>query len=279
MDNSCEKFIPMISAYIDGELSSLDEKKLAQHLDTCLSCQRLLRDYQAIHSARFLSEPPPGLHEDIMSRIKAEPKPRRKKIVPFRYATAAAAVVALVLLGASGAFGSLFSSLTPTEVSVQSASTAMDTALAESAAEVRAIPAEIDVYDSTEILEETTEEEAAVEYTLEGAEDAEEVEIIIADTESDWEEATEETVVEDSTQLMTFTALVTSMENGSYGCIISYDGGDTEKYLPQELFVEQNLLGTEPLSLGDRITVTVAITGTDDDPGIEVIDVVVDHEE
>lgn len=276
MENSCEKIIPMISAYIDGELSPFDEKRLKQHLETCPSCRNILADYQAAYSSRFLSEPPPGLHDSIMAQIRSEPKPRRRLKTPFRYGTAAAAVIALVLLGASGTFGNLFSSLQPKEVSVQRAEAAMDTAMAESAAEVFKIPAEIDAYsldaDAKPQDEAPVEEEAAAEAEEEAAEAA------------PMAEATMEEDTTDEYQLMTFTALVTSLENGSYGCIVSYDSGENapdenKQYLPQELFIEQELLGSEPLSPGDRITVTVAVTGSDDDPIVDVIDVVVDHEE
>ncbi len=66
---SCQVYEEMLSAYIDGELSSQDEQALEAHLATCDSCRSALSELRAVKAALASvpeEEVPPGLHEMIM---------------------------------------------------------------------------------------------------------------------------------------------------------------------------------------------------------------------
>jgi len=66
---SCQVYEVMLSAYIDGELSSQDKEALEAHLATCDSCRSALSELRAVKAALASvpeEEVPPGLHEMIM---------------------------------------------------------------------------------------------------------------------------------------------------------------------------------------------------------------------
>ena len=86
---------------IDGPLSDLELQTLKTHFDQCPGCKLLYDDLHAVKSAMaqdtFLSDPPAGLHNRIMSSIKTERNRRRlliRRVIP---SLAAAAVFIVVL--------------------------------------------------------------------------------------------------------------------------------------------------------------------------------------
>ena len=98
---SHEIYEALISARLDGELSPEEEAGLEAHLAVCPRCRAAKSELEAVHRL-LLDEaavPPPGLTERIMADL---PPQRKKAKVPWarRIAPlAAAAVVALVVIG------------------------------------------------------------------------------------------------------------------------------------------------------------------------------------
>ncbi len=118
----CVEFSPMLSAYIDDELSPVELVSLAGHLKTCSACARELDEHMAVKSLLHQADPYwpkkfPG--KDFTSRVigklregVAYPKPPAENAPAWRlfFATparvAAAAAVSLLALGLTA--GGLF---------------------------------------------------------------------------------------------------------------------------------------------------------------------------
>lgn len=110
---SCEEYIELISAYIDGELSQDETERLFKHADNCGRCGSLLGAYRDISAdiENSMAEPPPELTKGIMDAVRAEAgrpdtKKHKKRFIFGSY-TAAAAVVALAVLAYSSGLFSL----------------------------------------------------------------------------------------------------------------------------------------------------------------------------
>lgn len=109
---NCDQALELISASLDLPLTPDEQRELDQHLANCPACRALLADFQKIHqelSQRPPAEPPAALCQGVMDRIRAEKTPAEtsEKIIPIRRTVrpwvrwgAAAAVFAVVLLGA-----------------------------------------------------------------------------------------------------------------------------------------------------------------------------------
>ena len=92
---------------LDGTLTDSEKQKLEEHLAECPSCAALKEDLEQMHSMMAVdeTEPPAGLHDSIMERLRQEEtvrvvapqKPMRR--LPVFTMVAAAAVVVLVVLG------------------------------------------------------------------------------------------------------------------------------------------------------------------------------------
>lgn len=72
---NCEKYLDLISARLDGELTAQEEAELTAHLKDCPACRAIAQDLQTLHSA--LTHPgeadaPPALSQSVMQKIKAE---------------------------------------------------------------------------------------------------------------------------------------------------------------------------------------------------------------
>ena len=100
---SCEKYEPMISAFLDGELSEEERVDVAAHLAACPGCQRYFDDLVAIHDALEQEEVP--VPEDfaasVMARVRETPQEERRVIAFPRWKrwAALAACCALAALG------------------------------------------------------------------------------------------------------------------------------------------------------------------------------------
>ena len=72
---SCEKYEPMISAFLDGELSEEERVDVAAHLAACPGCQRYFDDLVAIHDALEQEEVPvpEDFAESVMARVRETP--------------------------------------------------------------------------------------------------------------------------------------------------------------------------------------------------------------
>ena len=104
--NEEEYFEQLCSNSVDGTLTDSEKRKLEEHLAECPSCAALKQDLEQMRSLMAVeAEPPEGLHESIMERLRQEDtirvvapqKPMRR--LPVFTMVAAAAVVVLVVLG------------------------------------------------------------------------------------------------------------------------------------------------------------------------------------
>lgn len=100
----CDQALELISAKLDGELAADEASRLDAHLKTCPGCRALLSDLQAIHGAMpGPLDVPADLSARIMEQVRREkvtPMPFPKKRIRWKALASAAAVLALVLLGA-----------------------------------------------------------------------------------------------------------------------------------------------------------------------------------
>lgn len=97
----CDKYIEMMSAMIDGELTSEQETELRTHIDECKDCKRVYNAFKGISDALSdeLVTPPDKLVKGVMYKISVQKKANRR--FAFGRFTAIAACLALVLFGAS----------------------------------------------------------------------------------------------------------------------------------------------------------------------------------
>lgn len=101
---SCEKYIELISACIDGEISDADRSELEIHLEFCSECKKVAEAFAAI-SGSFPKEEavPENFTSGTMAKIKAEaqkPVGIKKFISGYGKYTGLAAALVVVLLGA-----------------------------------------------------------------------------------------------------------------------------------------------------------------------------------
>lgn len=98
---SCENFIDLISARLDGMTSQTEERALDEHLSLCPECRGLERRLQAIHAAfpELEEFPAPAeLCANVMAEIRNEKKPVPLLRRPgFRVLAGMAACAALCL--------------------------------------------------------------------------------------------------------------------------------------------------------------------------------------
>ena len=109
--SKCSKYEEIISAYVDGELTSAEESELTAHLDNCAQCRSLLETYRNID--KLISdntvEPPAELLQNVMagiSGLNAGWSTSKKSIrrVAVRY-LAVAACIALTILAVPRVLG------------------------------------------------------------------------------------------------------------------------------------------------------------------------------
>jgi len=90
MDN-CEKYLEMISAMLDDELSQAEKAELMAHIAECNDCRKAYDAFKAINDELTELEPvPEGFAASVMGKIQ---KPKKKMIHWQRYAAVAACLV------------------------------------------------------------------------------------------------------------------------------------------------------------------------------------------
>ena len=99
----CEKCREMISCLLDGELSEAEQSLVREHIASCPECRSVYDAFsEQMHEEESL---PDGLHEKIMSGIKAKPK-KKTGIVWIKYLSVAACLALVIFAGAkSGMLG------------------------------------------------------------------------------------------------------------------------------------------------------------------------------
>lgn len=103
----CEKYPEMISAYIDGELSEEEIAELEAHLISCEDCRSAFEIYRDISQEILndLEEPPCDFTDKVMSRIEAEERKKRRRVI--RSFVGVAACVAIIILAVPVAFANM----------------------------------------------------------------------------------------------------------------------------------------------------------------------------
>ena len=93
MEKSCEKTEKMLVDYADGQLSSSDSKQVAEHLEKCEHCRKIL---EALHKSLELAGViwADGLTET--KEIRAPLPLKHRKIPWIRYAAVAASIILLL---------------------------------------------------------------------------------------------------------------------------------------------------------------------------------------
>ncbi len=102
----CREYREMLSAYVDGEASPDDARRVALHLEECARCRADERKMRAlgVGVARIEGDVPPDFREKLFARLEREelvPKRRSLFFFSLRWAAiplAVAAAVGLVLL-------------------------------------------------------------------------------------------------------------------------------------------------------------------------------------
>ncbi len=81
---NCDKYLDLISARLDGELTALEEAALTAHLRECPACRAIAKDMEGLHSAlSHLGEVdvPVDLSPTVMNKIKSEKSVARRRVV------------------------------------------------------------------------------------------------------------------------------------------------------------------------------------------------------
>jgi len=101
--SNCEKYIEMISAMVDGELTAEQEAELRTHIEQCGECAKVYDAFTSISEvlADDLVAPPETLAKGIMYKINLNKKGGGARRFAFGRYTAIAACLALALFGAS----------------------------------------------------------------------------------------------------------------------------------------------------------------------------------
>lgn len=95
----CEKCREMISCLLDGELSEAEQSLVREHIAACPECRSVYDAFSAVSAQLHEEEPlPDGLHEKIMSGIKARPK-KKTGIVWIKYLSVAACLALVIFAG------------------------------------------------------------------------------------------------------------------------------------------------------------------------------------
>ena len=80
----CEKYLDMISLYIDGELDGDKTSELLAHTASCPHCAALLRIYEEAFDGgdSEIAKPPAELAANVMVVVKSMPAPRTEDSTP-----------------------------------------------------------------------------------------------------------------------------------------------------------------------------------------------------
>ena len=104
---NCNEIRELISCMLDHELNAEDSAVVAEHLADCPECMRVFEAFHTISlSLEELEDVPAGFTEDVMSRIdasaKEKKKPRRFGVFRIAALAATAACLAVVMMAGTG---------------------------------------------------------------------------------------------------------------------------------------------------------------------------------
>ena len=97
---SCERYLDLISARLDGELTQGEETELQAHLSECPACRAIARDLDGVHSAVAglgEVEAPEELSRRVMEGVRAQKRSARRRMVRRAAGVAACLVLCVGL--------------------------------------------------------------------------------------------------------------------------------------------------------------------------------------
>ncbi len=98
---NCDKYLDLISARLDGQLTVQEDADLTAHLQTCPACRAIAKDMEGLHSALSSVgevDAPPELSQTVLSKIRAEKRPNRRRTLRQLSALAACLVLCVGVL-------------------------------------------------------------------------------------------------------------------------------------------------------------------------------------
>ena len=100
--SNCEKYLDLISAYVDGEVTDTEKTEIEAHLEECAECRSILEAYRAISEevAFDTEEVPEGFADGVMAKVSSyekKVKNRRNFGIAGRY-VGIAACIAIILV-------------------------------------------------------------------------------------------------------------------------------------------------------------------------------------
>lgn len=103
---SCAEYEPLISAFLDGELSEEERMEVAAHLAECPACQKYFDDLVAIHDALDQTEAPvpEGFSGRVMAQVRETPQEPAGKVIRVPHWGRWAALAACCTVVAVGAW-------------------------------------------------------------------------------------------------------------------------------------------------------------------------------
>ena len=76
----CSSFEPLLDAYVEGELAPVRRRLVAAHVETCASCEALLRELRVVDALLLVPrrvEPAANFTFKVMADVRALPAPHR----------------------------------------------------------------------------------------------------------------------------------------------------------------------------------------------------------
>ncbi len=93
---NCDKYLDLISARLDGQLTAQEEADLTAHLHQCPACRAIAEDMKGLHAALSSVgevDAPPELSQTVLSKIRVEKRPDRRRTLRQLSALAACLVL------------------------------------------------------------------------------------------------------------------------------------------------------------------------------------------
>jgi hypothetical protein len=94
----------LLSAYLDGEVTTAERIEVARHLEACVECGGVLDDFRAMAAAASQEPPPPvpaGLQARIMAALRTQSPESRQRSAPW-FPIPLAVAAGLVVVAAGG---------------------------------------------------------------------------------------------------------------------------------------------------------------------------------
>ena len=98
----CEKYVPALSALIDGELNDTERAEVLAHLETCEPCREFFTELSAMHAAFGELEEfdaPEGFADGVMARLHEAPAAKKRTYRTAWISLAACAAFVVIVLG------------------------------------------------------------------------------------------------------------------------------------------------------------------------------------